>query len=217
MDAETARQIIVDYGRRLYQNGLTDSAGGNLSIRLEDRVFITPRGAAAERHWNLTASQKLMTDLNGRILAGTGAVSREIAAHLALQQAFYPRISAVMHSHPENLRAFYAEALPLPLVLDDLAAFREVPYCLPAPEGTQALADAILETLRAAEDLDTNGAAACLLPGHGLFVIARDMARAYEVTDLLDLNAYALTGKEADLERNPARLKALRAADRKKY
>ena len=120
-----------------------------------------------------------------------------------------------MHSHPNALRAFYAKAQPMPLVLDELAAFGLVPYCQPALEGTQALAEAVLEAFRAADTLETNGAAACLLPGHGLFVIARDMARAYEITDLLDLNAYALTCKDAAGERDPDRLRALRAADRK--
>jgi len=47
LDFDTARHLIVAYGRRLYANGLTDSVGGNLSIRLQERVFITPRGAAS--------------------------------------------------------------------------------------------------------------------------------------------------------------------------
>jgi L-fuculose-phosphate aldolase len=215
LDFDTARHLIVAYGRRLYANGLTDSVGGNLSIRLQERVFITPRGAASEWRWELSPSQVLVTDLSGQILAGDGEASRESAAHLALQQAFFPRISAVMHSHPNALRAFYAKAQPMPLVLDELAAFGLVPYCQPALEGTQALAEAVLDAFGAENTLEINGASACLLPGHGLFVIARDMARAYEITDLLDLNAYALTCKDAAGERDPDRLRALRAADRK--
>jgi len=42
MDINSARELIAELGEELYRRFLTDSTGGNLSIRIGDQVVMTP-------------------------------------------------------------------------------------------------------------------------------------------------------------------------------
>jgi len=193
MDITTAREIIAEFGAELYRRFLTDSTGGNLSIRIDDTILMTPRFAGARWHWQLKPHQVLVLDLEGNILDGDGEISREARVHFTLLQRFYPDATALVHTHPRNIMAFCAAEQPIPSVLECTKPLGTLELCRYAPSESQALAEALLEFMLVHKNsLSQNGAIACMAPRHGLFVLARDIHTGYEVTDRLDGNAFCV-------------------------
>ena len=193
MEIITAREVISEFGAELYRRCLTDSTGGNLSIRLDNTIIMTPRFSGARWHWQLKPDQVLVLDLEGNIIEGDGEISREARAHFTLLQHFYPEATAFVHTHPRHIMAFCAAEQPMPAVLECTKSFESLELCRYAPSESQALAEALLEFMLSHKNsLSQNGAIACMAPRHGLFVLARDIYTGYEVTERLDGNAYCV-------------------------
>ena len=193
MDIATARENIAELGEELYQRFLTDSTGGNLSMRIGDTIVMTPRFAGSHFHWHLKPNQVLVLDLNGQILDGEGELSREARTHFALLGRFYPEANAVVHTHPRHVMVFCAAEQPMPPVLQCTEPLGTLGLCHSAPSESQALADAILENMLAqSERLSQVGVICCMAPRHGLFVLAQDLLTGFEVTERLDTNAYCI-------------------------
>ena len=197
MEIITAREVISEFGAELYRRCLTDSTGGNLSIRLDNTIIMTPRFSGARWHWQLKPDQVLVLDLEGNIIEGDGEISREARAHFTLLQHFYPEATAFVHTHPRHIMAFCAAEQPMPAVLECTKSFETLELCRYAPSESQALAEALLEFMLSYKNsLSQNGAIACMAPRHGLFVLARDIYTGYEVTERLDGNAYCVLQAE---------------------
>lgn len=197
MDIASSREIIAEFGAELYRRFLTDSTGGNLSIRIDDTIIITPRFAGARWHWQLKPHQVLVLDLEGNIIEGDGEISREARAHFTLLQRFYPEATTLVHTHPRNIMAFCAAEQPTPAVLECTKSLGTLEFCRHAPSESQALADALLEYMLVHRNsLNQNGAIACMAPRHGLFVLARDIYTGFEVTERLDGNAFCVLQAE---------------------
>ena len=197
MEITTAREVIAEFGVELYRRFLTDSTGGNLSIRIDDSIIMTPRFAGARWHWKLKPHQVLVLDLEGNIIEGDGEISREARAHFTLLQHFYPEATALVHTHPRHIMSFCAAEQPMPAVLECTKPLGTLELCRYAPSESQALAEALLEFMLSHKNsLSQNGAIACMAPRHGLFVLARDIYTGYEVTERLDGNAYCVLQAE---------------------
>jgi L-fuculose-phosphate aldolase len=78
---------------RMFERRLTDMAGGNLSARAGETLYITPRYAGSRQHWQLTAAEILSGPVEGDGLQ-TPTLLREGQAHLAIYRAF-PEVGAV--------------------------------------------------------------------------------------------------------------------------
>ncbi|MGI6258523.1 MAG: class II aldolase/adducin family protein [Anaerolineaceae bacterium] len=192
MEIQEAREIIAAFGKELYDRHLTDASGANLSIRIGDKVVMTPQKAGAHRHWNLTPEQVLVLDIDGNYLEGDGKISREAKVHLALLREFYPEATSVIHTHTRNVLVFCAAEIPMPPVLHATAPFGVIEQCRDAASATDELAEAVLEKIREKGGVSKAKAAACMAPRHGLFVLARDIYDAFEVSERMDTNAYCI-------------------------
>jgi L-fuculose-phosphate aldolase len=74
------RAEIVEIGRRLWTRGYTASNDGNISARLGDgRLLMTP---ASVCKGFMTADMMVVTDLEGRKIAGERDPSSEMQMHL---------------------------------------------------------------------------------------------------------------------------------------
>lgn len=189
---QEARRVISQYGLELYQRNLTDASGGNISVRIADKIVMTPKKAGAAWHWNISPDQVLVVDLKGNKLDGYGDVSREAKVHLALLNEFYPSGAVVMHTHPRNVLVFCAAEKPMPSVLNATSAFGVIELTKDAASGTDDLASVVADEIRKKGGVSIAKAAACIAPRHGLFVLAQDLHDAFEVTERIDTNAYCL-------------------------
>ncbi len=189
---QAMRKLIVKFGAELYDRQLTDVAGGNISVRVDDRVLMTPTRAGNLHHWRLRPEQILTLDLEGRKLDGNGEISREAKVHLKLLNEFYPDGSAVVHGHARNVMVFCAAEASIPPVLHSTIRFGEIRQCLDAPSGTDALADNIAKVIRGQEERIRRQAALVMAPRHGLFALGKDLYAAFDAVQRVDTNAYCI-------------------------
>jgi len=71
-----ARETIAQIGAVMFERNLTDLAGGNISMRVEDRVIMSPSYSGARKFWQLKPEDVLVLDLEGNLLSGAGNISR---------------------------------------------------------------------------------------------------------------------------------------------
>lgn len=186
------KQKIASYAKQMYDRHLTDSAGGNISVRVGDVLYMTPRYAGTRFHWDLSPEQILTIDLEGNRLEGDGEVSREAKAHLALLKEFYPDGTAVIHAHSRHTLVFCATAKDMPSVLHCTAKFGTVPAIPDEKAHSKELAVAVADGIRPQKDKIAKGAAAVMAPKHGLFLIATDLDIAFDSVERIDTNAYMI-------------------------
>ncbi|KPL82063.1 hypothetical protein SE15_13180 [Thermanaerothrix daxensis] len=184
------RQRIAEIGALMYARHLTDSAGGNISLRVDEVILMTPRYAGSKYLWRLRPEQILVLDLAGNRLEGEGEVSREVRVHLKLLNEFYPIGTAVVHGHARNALVFCSLNRPIPSMLYATDKFGEIGLVEDAPAHTQELADAIGAAMAEQLERVRKQAAAVLAPRHGVFVFARDLESGYDALERIDVSAY---------------------------
>ena len=185
------RKKIAETGKLVFERHLTDAAGGNISVRVDDTVCITPRYSGSKRHWQLQPNQVLVSDMLGNKLEGDGEVSRESKVHYKIYQEF-PDAKAVLHSHARNVMVFVASGQPIEPVLEATLKFDTIPVTKFAPAHSEKLAEAIAEGLRGKEEYIRRYATAVIVPWHGLFVVGKDLDAAFDLTERIDTNAYCI-------------------------
>ncbi|MEW6436691.1 MAG: class II aldolase/adducin family protein [Pseudomonadota bacterium] len=164
------RKALVDSCLELERLQINQGTSGNLSVRLDDEMLITPSGIPYDRLTpDMIASMPLAT--NGGSWTGLQKPSSEWRMHRDILRA-RPNDGAVVHTH-----SIYATALSIlrediPAAHYMIAAFggptvRCTSY---APYGTQELSDLVVEGLR-----DRHGV---LLGQHGMVVTGRDLGQA---------------------------------------
>jgi L-fuculose-phosphate aldolase len=186
------RAQIVRIGKMLWDRHLTDSAGGNISVRIGEKVCITPRYSGQSRQWHLNPEDVLVVDLEGNLIEGEGQLSRESKVHLKLHNEFRDAGTAVIHAHARNLLVFAAMARPMPPVLEANLKFGEVPVVDFAPAHSARLADNVAGGLRGQEARIKKQAAGVIAPWHGLFLMGKDLNAAFDAVERFDTNAYCI-------------------------
>ncbi len=169
-DEHRTRQDVVAVCRLMHEKNLIVATDGNVTARLgPDRVLATPSGM----HKGLIKSEHLIvTDMQGRTLAGRGSPTSEMALHLAVYEA-RPDVRAVIHAHPPTATAFSIAGVPLdqcviPEVVFTLGSIPTTEYATP----TSAEGAAVVRRYIAKCD-------ALILARHGTVTVGEDVLRAY--------------------------------------
>lgn len=194
MTSEHARKEIVNFGRLLYQKGLTVGTAGNISARGEgDTILITPTSTCKGM---LEEDRLVVVKVkDGKVLSG-GRPSIETPFHLAFYRA-RPEINAVIHTHPVFSTALAVKGLKVHPGLTPeglLVLGRDVPMVPYATPGTDDLARVLSEALKSSD--------AFLLEKHGAIAVGRNMAEAFHRMETLEFmaqlqfNLQALGGAE---------------------
>ena len=193
---EEMRAKVADIGRMLFERFLTDASGGNISARVGDKVCLTPRYAGSKRQWRLRPEDVLVVDLQGNILDGAGALSRESSVHFKLLNEF-PEGASVIHAHPRNVLVFAAAKQPIVPVLESSLKFKVVKVARYAPAHTEDLAEHIAAEMRGQEAVLRKQAIGVIAPWHGLFVLGKDLDAAFDAVERIDVNAYIILNSRA--------------------
>ncbi len=103
---ETEQELrleLVRFSRWLSRLGFAPGTSGSLSVRLgSQRLLMTPTGVPKGL---LRASDPVIIDLHGKLLAGSRSVASEISLHLAIYEQ-RPDVGAVVHAPSPIARAF---------------------------------------------------------------------------------------------------------------
>jgi len=179
--------------RLLYDRRLVTGSGGNLSLRIKEKIYLTPSG------YSLRDMQPdIVVTVNGEgIVLEGGRPTMEAEMHLGVLRA-RPDINAVCHVHGAYIIAASTMLSPAPDSLPPLTpGFVHHAYPLPmipfmAP-GTRMLAQAVTR------ELSKGKHKALLLQNHGLVTVGEDLHEALNVAEEIDDAAriYVLTGGKA--------------------
>jgi L-fuculose-phosphate aldolase len=173
------KQDIVRICRMLHRKNYLAATDGNVSVRLGDRVLVTPSGV----HKGLMEPDQVITvDLKGAVIAGAGKPSSEIQMHL-LAYRLRPDVTAVVHAHLPYATSCTLAGISLlepilPEVVITLGGIPTAPYATP---GTAEVPAAIRDFI---EDYD-----AILLSRHGAMTVGRDVTDAYNKMEKLEHTA----------------------------
>jgi L-fuculose-phosphate aldolase len=170
-DHADLRQQLVRHANRLQPLGLATGTSGNLSVRVEGGMLITPSGIAYD---TLQPDDIVPVQFTG---PGTATwqhpldPSSEWAMHQAVYQA-RPEAGAVVHGHPTYAAVLAIQGLEIPALHYMIAAAGGAPIrCAPYHTyGTAALSAAAVEALE--------GRKACLLEHHGLLAFEHNLDKA---------------------------------------
>ena len=79
------RQRIMQVCSLIYARQLSDSAGGNVSLRVGDNVYITPRYMGEHHQWGIGPDDIILTRVDGTVLEGSEErISREGSVHFGV-------------------------------------------------------------------------------------------------------------------------------------
>ena len=179
MSSHQLKQEIVRVCRMLHRKNYLAATDGNVSVRLGDRVFVTPSGV----HKGLMEAYQVLTvDLEGKVLSGEGKPTSEIRMHL-LAYELRPDVAAVVHAHLPYATACTLAGIDLlepvlPEVVITLGGIPTAPYATP---GSEAVPEAIRDFIREYD--------AILLSRHGALTVGPDVTDAYNKMEKLEHTA----------------------------
>ncbi|TNC29267.1 class II aldolase/adducin family protein [Amycolatopsis alkalitolerans] len=174
------RAAVCEYARRLAADGLVVGTSGNISVRSDDLVAVTPTGVD---YANMRGEDVPVVSLEGAIVEGALRPTSELPMHLSVYgEAADPDgapVNAVVHTHSVYATAVSTLVDEVPPVHYMLAAIgpsaRVAKY---ATYGTLELADAMLAAL--------DGRRGCLLANHGTIAYGESLAVAYNRVQQLE-------------------------------
>jgi len=163
---------LVATARRLPQEGLVRGAGGNVSARENDTVWISPSGmsfedAAADDYPGVSIS-------SGEIVCGTRRPSSEVLMHLAIYRR-RPDVQAVVHTHPPMTQALTAAGHDVRPMFADYYVYlgKNVPHLPYITVTTLDLAARVEEVVKSPDCFGI------VLRNHGLITVGTSIKEAY--------------------------------------
>ncbi len=171
----TARDELVAAGRELEGSGLNVGTAGNISIRVDHSVVITPRGAKLGK---MSPTQCCIVNTSGEVIEACGdGPSSETPLHCAIYAVTDCNAIVHTHSHFATVVSTVVDELPgIHYMIAQLGGpVRVAPY---APFGSNHLATLAAEGIG---DRD-----AVLLRNHGAVVVAETISGALKRAQLLE-------------------------------
>ncbi len=165
------KKELITFGRKIYAAGLVAGAGGNISVRDDQMVWMKPSGFAMDDMGPDDLCGMQLDD--GKQVHGPHKPTSEVHMHLGIYRA-RPDVNAVFHTHSPWLCGVVSAGIDvaaMPLFaefVNDLGRRVTVPYITAT---TQALADAMSE---AATQADT-----IFMSNHGVCALGVNMKQAF--------------------------------------
>lgn len=174
---DSERRRLIDTAVEMNRSGINQGTAGNLSVRQDGGMLITPSGMT---YAALEPGDIVFLDGSGNP-QGRRLPSSEWRIHHDIYAA-RPDAGAILHAHPVACSALACMHKPIPAFhyMVAVAGGRDIACAPYATFGTQELSNHVLEALQ--------GRKACLMANHGLVCLAENldkaMALAIEVEQL---------------------------------
>jgi L-fuculose-phosphate aldolase len=167
MSDRAKRQAIIDACLRMNSLGINQGTSGNISLRHDDGLLITPTGTPYE---TMQPEQIVFMKLDGSVETNQRP-SSEWRFHRDILTA-RPEVNAVVHAHPPYSTILAIMGMAIPAVHYMIAcAGGDTIRCAPyATFGTEELSQ---HAVAALEDRS-----ACLLAHHGVIAVGPSLDRA---------------------------------------
>jgi L-fuculose-phosphate aldolase len=176
MKYKEERKEVARFMRRLYNQRLTTTSGGNISLRISDEIIlITPSATdKGKMKWDEVG----IMNLKGENLTPHLKLSIESGMHLSIYIS--KNINAIVHAHPVFATSFTAmkRTINTALTAEACAILGEpvfVPYAL---MGTKELAEIVSDQIDRSDIL--------LLENHGILSVGKDLLQAFDKIEVLE-------------------------------
>lgn len=174
------RKEVARFMRRLYNQGLTTTSGGNISMRLpDDIVLITP--SATDKGRMKWKDVGILT-MAGENLTSELKPSMETEMHLSIYRKM-ENIKAIVHAHPVFATSFTAmrREINTALTAEACVILGEPGFGPYALMGTDGLAANVSDFISESEIL--------LLENHGILAVGSTMLQAFDRIEVLEAAA----------------------------
>lgn len=172
LDDQALRQQLVTVARRMNGTGLNQGTSGNLSVRIQEGILVTPSSLPYEQ---MEVGDLVALDLSGQPLKQKQRrPSSEWRLHADVLSC-RPEAMAVLHCHPIHATALacHDRGIPAFHYMVAVAGGDEI-RCAPyATFGTKQLSDNVVNALSQRN--------ACLLARHGMVTLGKDLESALRV------------------------------------
>ena len=172
LDDQALRQQLVTVARRMNGTGLNQGTSGNLSVRIEEGILVTPSSLPYEQ---MEVGDLVALDFSGQHLTQKQRrPSSEWRLHADVLSC-HPEAMAVLHCHPIHATALacHDRGIPAFHYMVAVAGGDEI-RCAPyATFGTKELSDNVVNALAQRT--------ACLLARHGMVTLGKDLESALRV------------------------------------
>ncbi len=183
MNVEEVKRQIMEAGYSAYTSGLVSAAGGNISMRLGNRYFITATNVPLGK---IKPEDIVEVDGNGNLIGedyGGKRPSKEVLLHLAVFRN-RPDIDSVIHVHPVYsiiCTIAFQNEFPVLTVsgLNKLGTIGYIPF---AQAGSEQL---VLGAEKAIRENDES-LKTILMEQHGIIVFEKGMDKCLQRTELME-------------------------------
>ena len=167
--SQKIKEEIVEISRRLYQKGFVVANEGNISVKLNDRIIVTP----TRRSKGFLSVKDLATaDLKGKKLEGELEPTSELLLHLFVYQK-RPDLGAVIHAHPPYATAVAVAGSELSedILPEVFLSLGKIPLASYGTPSTKELPNSVARLILKYD--------AILLKNHGVLTIGKELEEAY--------------------------------------
>ena len=187
------RKEMVTTARLMWERRLTNAAGGNFAVRVEDnRVLISPSMMSEEKHCVLNPEDIILIDYKENILEGSGKLSRESLMHILILQNFR-EIGCTIHAHPFYCMPFVAKSKPIPSMTEATMGRGDVGCIKWTKAYTEELSRNIYAYFEERRELAVKKPIGVIMPLHGVVVSGGDIFKAYSMLERIECDAYCAT------------------------
>ena len=173
------KEEIVSRFLRLYEAGMINMFEGNISMRMDDCVLITPSQMEKDQ---ITAEDVVELEMEGNRLNDNGrSPSSEYRMHLAVYR-LRDDLKAVVHTHSPYATAYAVAGIPIRVSMAETYMFfgGEIPVCSYGAPGTDDIS-ADFRKYFIDEDKDS-----VLVGNHGAVSSARTLQEAFSKTEAIE-------------------------------
>lgn len=183
IDFEAIRDVIT-VAKRLDDKGLANAFEGNVSIKRDGLLYITPSGKSKV---TLTPEKICVIDEDGNQISGIFAPSSELKMHAAVYK-MRDNINGVVHAHPAWMTAYAMCGKPIESkchaeMIWDHKVVEVVPYGRPGSDDIYKGVKPILD----------KGRDIMLLSNHGVLSVGEDVFAACNKLESVENAAKILT------------------------
>ncbi|MCD4697704.1 MAG: class II aldolase/adducin family protein [Bacteroidales bacterium] len=179
MIKKSQKEEVAYFMRRLYDQRLTTTSGGNVSLRVGDKILITPSQTDKGR---ILGEDIGVLDLEGNNLTPSLKPSMETKMHLAI----YKRrkdVSAIVHAHPVYATGF---CISKKEIKTNLAGEAWAVIGKPIKADYQLMGTIELANVVAEASLKGN---VILLENHGILAVGSNLLQAFDRLEVTEAAA----------------------------
>jgi len=162
---------FIEICHRLYNRKYVVGRGGNVSIRMDNMIYITPTGSVLGL---LSEEEISILDMEGNIIRGSP--TSEMKMHLGLYKNRRD-IKGIIHTHSPYVIAFSVIDKEIDLITPESQLFiKKIGYVPHLKAGSEKLAE---EVSKREEDV-------IVLKNHGVVCLGKDLLDAYVKTEVIE-------------------------------